>query len=230
MGAGLRRWREPGVGRSETISGGWHDQVTLAASVRRSFTRVTPALYFDRVPQIRLTGYGEVELTTVGSLTGNLAELLFAMRHDGRALIALFDFSDDRYVQFWLQPGGRIVGEVVSNLNIGTSPPLSPWAEDRLLEIGFHEATPGPKPNWWFESGDVTGLRRFLTMMNTAIYDVLQERSSNSVPYEPGWPKCNRAIFSTTPVQSSGSTCEFFVTSRSRSRPEGTGWPRRRGD
>ena len=181
MGAGLKHWREPGVGRSETISGGRHDQVTLAARVRMSFTCVTPASYFDRMPQIRLTGYGGVELTTVGSLTGNLAELLFAMRQDGRALVALFEFSDDRYVQFWLQPSGRIVGEVISNLNIGTSPPLSQWAEDRLLEIGFHEATPGPKPNWWFESGDVTGLRRFLAMMNTAIYDVLQERSSNSV-------------------------------------------------
>jgi hypothetical protein len=133
------------------------------------------------MPQIRLTGYGGVELTTVGSLTGNLAELLFAMRQDGRALVALFEFSDDRYVQFWLQPSGRIVGEVISNLNIGTSPPLSQWAEDRLLEIGFHEATPGPKPNWWFESDDVSGFRRLLTMINSAIYDVLQERSSNSV-------------------------------------------------
>jgi len=131
--------------------------------------------------QIRLTGYGVAESTTVGSLTGNLAELLFSMSQDGRALIALFDFSDGRYIQFWQRPGGRIVGEVVSNLNTGTSPPLSPWAEGRLREIGFHEATPGPKSNWWFESGDVTDLQRLLAMMNSAIYDVLQERSSSRV-------------------------------------------------
>jgi hypothetical protein len=131
--------------------------------------------------QIRLTGHRVAELTTVGSLTGNLAELLFAMRQDGRALIALCEFSDDRYVQFWLQPSGRIVGEVVSNFNIGTSPPLSTWAEDRLLEIGFHQATPGPKQNWCFESGVASGFWKLLAMMNSAIYDVLRERSSNSV-------------------------------------------------
>jgi len=151
------------------------------------YTRVTPVSYSVRMSQIRLTGYPVAESITVGSLTGNLAELLFAMRQDGRSLIALCDFSDDRYVQFWLQASGRIVGEVVSNLNIETSPSLSPWAEARLREIGFHEATSGLKPNWWFESDDVDGLWRLLTMMNSAIYDVLEEGPSNQVSVRT-WP------------------------------------------
>lgn len=117
----------------------------------------------------------------MGSLTGNLAELLLAMRQDGRALIAVCEFSDDRYVQFWLQPGGRIVGEVVSNLNIGPSTALPPWAEERLREIGFHEADPVAKPNWWFESTGTRDDLRLSVMMNAAIYDALEERSWDSV-------------------------------------------------
>ena len=131
--------------------------------------------------RIRLTGFDQSEESTVASLSANLAELIAAMRQDGRALIALCEFSDHRYVQFWLQPDSRLIGEVISNLNIRESRALEPWAEERLREIGFEEPAPGPKPNWWFAATTAAENVRLLHMMNEAIYDVLEERPAHRV-------------------------------------------------
>ena len=128
-----------------------------------------------------MTGFGRFEESTVGSLSANLAELIQAMRQDGRALIALCEFSDHRYVQFWLQPDGRLIGEVISNLNVGTSIALGPRAEKVLRELGFHEPALGPKPNWWFPASDSPDVSRLIKMMNVAIYDVLEESAGNAV-------------------------------------------------
>lgn len=131
--------------------------------------------------RIRLTGFGQCDQSTVAALSANLAELIHAMLHDGRALIALCEFSDDRYVQFWLQGNGRLIGEVISNLNIDTATALAPRGERRLRELGFHEPTPGPQPNWWFASTTAADNLRLLHMMNAAIFDVLEEEPDNRV-------------------------------------------------
>lgn len=131
--------------------------------------------------RIRLTGFDQSDESTVASLSANLAELMQAMLQDGRALIALCRFLDRRYVQFWLQPDGRIIGEVVSNFNIGDSRVLEPRAEERLRELGFHEPALGPQPNWWFASTCTADDIRLVHMINAAIFDVLEERPIDPV-------------------------------------------------
>jgi hypothetical protein len=128
-----------------------------------------------------LTGCDQSDETKVASLSANLAELIHAMLQDGRALIALCKFSDDRYVQFWLQSDGRLIGEVISNLNVDPSKALEPRAEQRLRELGFHEPAPGPQPNWWFASTNAADNVRLLHMMNAVIYDVLEEAPNSPV-------------------------------------------------
>ena len=130
---------------------------------------------------MRLTGFDRHDRSTVASLCANLVELVHALLHDGRSLIALCEFSDERYVQFWLQPSGRLIGEVVSNLNIETARALDPRGEARLRELGFREPEPGPQPNWWFASTTPANTMRLLHMMNVAICEVLEEEPENPV-------------------------------------------------
>jgi hypothetical protein len=131
--------------------------------------------------RIRLTGFDHAEMTTVRSLTGNLAELLVAMLHDGRALIAVCDLPQDRYVQFWCQANGRLIGEVVSNHNLDSSSTLPAGSDDRLRELGFQEPCSSHSFNWWFESSDAGGTRETLVMMTAAIHDVLGAGPSDRV-------------------------------------------------
>ena len=71
------------------------------------------------IQRIDLTGYYDGRHTTVGALTGNLAELVGAMRHNASTLIAIAKFTDHRYTQIWADRDGVVIGEVISNLNIG---------------------------------------------------------------------------------------------------------------
>lgn len=96
---------------------------------------------------IGLTGYQGERTTTVDSFIRNVPGLLAAMVMDGRCLIALAEFADGRYVQFWVDPEVFVIGEVGSNLNIGDAIALSPEDEEELRGIGFLEPTPGPNPN-----------------------------------------------------------------------------------
>jgi len=133
------------------------------------------------VKDFALTGYDEGVATTVASLTGNLVELIGAMVTSGEAIDAIAEFSDHRYVQFAIWPERGVIGEVISNLNIGDEVALTLHEEEDLRELGFHEPVPGPNPNWWFEATDPTGLVRLMKMMNRAIYAVLLEKPENEV-------------------------------------------------
>ncbi|MEO9180253.1 MAG: hypothetical protein ABI298_01230, partial [Acidimicrobiales bacterium] len=90
------------------------------------------------------------------------------------------EFDDVRYVQFWVDPDGQAVSEVISNLNIGDAVALTSHDEHMLQEAGWVEPN-GPNPNWQFISNDVAGLMRAVTMIGSAIYDVLREEPSNGV-------------------------------------------------
>jgi hypothetical protein len=131
--------------------------------------------------EISLTGFDEGTTTTVGSLTANLGELIGAMMESGRSLIAVAEFCDHRYVQFAVGTQGDVIGEVISNLNIGDLVALSFEAEEELRALGFHEPSPGPNPNWWMAANSRATLVRLLNMMNRAIYFVLKESSGNEV-------------------------------------------------
>ena len=119
--------------------------------------------------------------STVGSFIANLPEMLGAMALDPRCLVAVVEFADVRYVQFWADPDGRVIAEVISNLNIGEAVALSDDDEERLRRAGWCEPAPGPKPNWRYEANDLAGLMRIVTMSRNAVYDVLGEIDANPV-------------------------------------------------
>ena len=145
--------------------------------------RDVTGLFYGRCMKkhISLTGYGAGRSTTVDSLTSNLIELLSAMKLDGRTLIALAKFSDYRYVQFYVSDEGDVIGEVISNLNIGTATALSPEDEEALRALNFNEPAPGPNPNWWLHTSPEGDILPLVTTMRRAIYEVLGELPSNDV-------------------------------------------------
>lgn len=125
--------------------------------------------------------HDELVVSNVGSFIANLPEMLGAMVVDTRCLIAVIEFEDVRYVQYWVSPDGAIVAEVISNLNIGDAVALSAEDEEALRTAGWSEPSPGPKPNWRYEAHDVVGLMRIVAMSRRAVYDVLRERDENEV-------------------------------------------------
>ena len=125
--------------------------------------------------------YDESRTSSVGSFIANLPEMLGAMVVDPRCLVAVIEFEDVRYVQFWVESDGAVIAEVISNLNIGDAVALRPEDEERLRSAGWSEPTPGPKPNWRFESDGRGYLVRIVSMVRDAVYDVLRERDSNPV-------------------------------------------------
>jgi hypothetical protein len=120
-------------------------------------------------------------VSNVGSFIANLPEMLGAMVVDPRCLIAVIEFEDVRYVQYWVSPVGEVVAEVISNLNIGDAVALSGEDEEHLRRAGWSEPSPGPKPNWRYEANDIAGLMRIVAMSRDAVYHVLRERDANPV-------------------------------------------------
>lgn len=100
---------------------------------------------------------------------------------DPRCLVAVIEFEDVRYVQYWVEPHGAVIAEVISNLNIGDAVALSPEDEEKLRTAGWSEPSPGPTPNWRFEADDAAGLMKIVSMSRDAVYDVLRERDTNTV-------------------------------------------------
>ena len=130
---------------------------------------------------VHIGRHGEWVTSNVGSFIANLPEMLGAMAKDPRCLVAVIEFSDVRYVQFWVAPDGAVVAEVISNLNIGDALALSRDDEERLRTAGWTEPSPGPRPNWRYESHDLAGLLKIVSMSRDAVYHVLRERDGNPV-------------------------------------------------
>lgn len=84
--------------------------------------------------------------TTLHALCSNIGELLAAFSTSPTAQVALCQFSDGRYVQFWA--GSDVaIGEVVSNRFLDDDVRLSEDQERTLLDAGWT----GPdedSPNW----------------------------------------------------------------------------------
>ena len=130
---------------------------------------------------IELTGYKNGVTSTVQSFLTNMPELLGALATTGKNHIALAEFEDHRYVQFWSDSNGHVIGEVISNLNIGDSVALTPVAEEQLLQLGFSEPVEYLNPNWTFEASNVAELIELIKMMTQVITVVLGEAPSNPV-------------------------------------------------
>ena len=119
--------------------------------------------------------------SNVGSFVANLPEMLGAMALDRRCLVAVIEFEDVRYVQYWVEADGGVIAEVISNLNIGDAVALRREDEEALRRAGWSEPSPGPRPNWRVEAHDAAGLMRIVAMTRHAVYDVLGERDANCV-------------------------------------------------
>jgi hypothetical protein len=133
------------------------------------------------VGTVHAGGHNVRVASTVGSFVANLPEMLGAMVVDPRCLIAVVEFHDARYVQYWVEANGAVIAEVVSNINIGDAVALSADDERKLRSAGWSEPSLGPTPNWRYEADDVAGLLRVVTMSREAVYDVLGERDANPV-------------------------------------------------
>jgi len=131
--------------------------------------------------KMNITGYENSVSSNVESFIANLPEMLGSMAIDPRCLVAVAEFCDGRYVQFWVEPHGLVIAEVISNLNIGDAIALSDHDEEVLRRMGWREPAPGPNPNWRYESNDVAGLMRIVMMTRHAVLEVLRERPNNVV-------------------------------------------------
>jgi hypothetical protein len=149
-----------------------------------------------------LTGMEGEQVIPVGSFLGNLPEMLVAMLADARPLVAIAEFADDRYVQFWVEDD-RIEAEVVSNVNVPLeSPALSAAEEELLCEAGWHE--PGPdleaRPNYYrHEHGPQAAMELSFAVADAAvrILGVATPPSSpvrlrTFAPFGPGDPRVRR--------------------------------------
>jgi len=130
---------------------------------------------------IELTGYKKGITATVESLLANLPELLGALSNSDKNIVTLAIFSDQRYVQFWSDGYGNVIGEVISNLNIGDSIALTTEAEEEIAGIGFSEPVEYLNPNWTYEAHNQKQLIRLFHMMSLVITAVLKEELHNSV-------------------------------------------------
>jgi hypothetical protein len=133
------------------------------------------------VGKVQVTGYANAVQSNVDSFIANLPEMLGAMAVDPRCLVAIAEFADCRYVQFWVNPDGTVISEVISNRNIGDAVALSDADEETLRDQGWSEPSTAARPNWRFESDDVAGLIRSVAMVRHAVYEVLGECRSNPV-------------------------------------------------
>jgi hypothetical protein len=131
--------------------------------------------------KMHVTGFENTVHSNVESFIANLPEMLGSMAIDPRCLVAVCEFGDGRYVQFWVEPWGLVIAEVVSNLNIGNAVALSEDDEDALRRMGWCEPQLGHCPNWRFESQDVSGLMRTVMMTRHAILEILRETPGNVV-------------------------------------------------
>jgi hypothetical protein len=130
---------------------------------------------------VHVTGHRNEVTATVDSFLANLPEMLGAMKVDSRCLVAVIEFEDGRYVQFWVTSDGVVIGEVVSNLNINEDVALTSDQEEMLRARGWEEPSPGPKPNWRYEAHDVAQLIDLVAMTRDAVLHVLLETRDRTI-------------------------------------------------
>lgn len=143
--------------------------------------RVTATTHDGSMTHFDTTGFGNGRPSTVSSLVANLPELLTAMCRDPCTLVAIADFSDFRYIQFWAHWDGTVIGEVISNLTIGENIALRPDDRDRMRRLGFCERVVGPNPNWWTRTAPGESLDKLIDRMARAVHQVFGEAPANPV-------------------------------------------------
>jgi hypothetical protein len=126
---------------------------------------------------MQLTGEGDPTDVAVSSFVANLPELLGAMRRDPRCLVAICDFTDFRYVQFWAE-GDVIIAECISNLNLTDEMALTPDQEAQLESSGWAAPSRDGSPNWSQRICDVSGIGELSRAVAHVVTDILGQGST----------------------------------------------------
>lgn len=114
-----------------------------------------------------------------------LPEILVDLVQERKYLYLLATFSDERYVQFLVEPSATITGEVMSNL-YGLDWALTAEDEDELRRLGFIEPVEGPYPNWWFQCHDEQSFEMLVTLMKRVVHVVFREQPTDTVAVQFG--------------------------------------------
>jgi hypothetical protein len=125
---------------------------------------------------MHLTGEDSPVEISIDSFLANLPELLGSMMRDTRRVLAIADFNDFRYVQFWCE-NQHLIGEVISNLYI-PEPALTSEQELALFEAGWSPPEDRTNPNWYFEIERFEDLPKMVAMTQHAVVEILQQGKS----------------------------------------------------
>lgn len=132
-----------------------------------------------------------------------LPEILVDLVLERKYVYLLATFSDERYVQFLVEPCARITGEVMSNL-YGLDWALTAEDEDELRRLGFIEPVDGAYPNWRYRCDDEQSFEKLVTMMKRVVHVVFREQLTDTVAVQ----------FGRLAVPAGGSLDDFLVTNR----------------
>jgi hypothetical protein len=124
---------------------------------------------------IHLTGSDNPIETSLTSLLANLPELLGAMLREGSRVLAVVDFPDYRYVQFWAE-NGLLIGEVISNENLAVEA-ITSDQEDQLVAAGWNEPD-SFSPNYYYTIESLAQIPLLMRMMTHAIVTILEQGST----------------------------------------------------
>ena len=130
---------------------------------------------------VQLTGSSSPMSSTVDSFVANLPEFLGALLTDRRCIVAIAEFSDHRYVQFWLDSPSYLIAEVVSNVYIDSAFALTESDEAALRVMGWSEPAPENRPIWFRIGTSINDLIELIRMTQRAVFEVLGEVSPNAV-------------------------------------------------
>jgi len=124
---------------------------------------------------IHLTGSENPIEMSLTSLLVNLPELLGAMMREGSRVLAVVDFPDYRYVQFWAE-NGLLIGEVISNENLDVQA-ITCEQEDQLVAAGWNEPD-AFSPNYYSTVDSLAQIPALMNMMTQAILTILEQGST----------------------------------------------------
>jgi hypothetical protein len=130
---------------------------------------------------LHLTGPRGHSFTTVEVFLLQLPALLDAMAHDPRCFVVVAEFDDLRYVQFWVEPSGALIAEVISNRHLDAVQALSDDDEALLRAARWREPTGSANPNWWVEARGPNEIPELIEMATHAVRCVLGEGPTNRV-------------------------------------------------
>jgi hypothetical protein len=114
-----------------------------------------------------------------------LPKLLVDLAQERKYLYLLATFSDERYVQFLVEPSATITAEVMSNL-YGLDWALTAEDEDELRRLGFIEPFEGAYPNWRYRCNDEQSFETLVKLMKRVVHAVFREQPTDTVAVQLG--------------------------------------------